>query len=338
MAIGLPEQAVLPMPMRELITPAAASDILRLTRAHNCNPRRLDPTHAQRLARDMVSGGWDDRIPEIISLCSHGACIQGQHRLEAVVISDLPRSFLVSRDVPHGAAANMDSGKARPMALALGLVGVERGRKEVCSTIRVLHLYDYERVDTPWSEWRGTKYTISEIVRFYEADYRDLPDFLSQMNILKTGLHAAPAASLASAYLISRGSTNANAALEFLEGLASGVNMDSSDPRWVLRRWFNNPSRPRRGSAISALQLGLVLKCWNLWAKGHTWELASMKPSERLPDVLPYTQASAQQDAAMARPRSFTPAPRRAPGLSSRNAAARTTAQAPLPLIRPASA
>ncbi|GAB7188676.1 hypothetical protein ATKI12_8507 [Kitasatospora sp. Ki12] len=47
----------------------------------------------------MADGGWDDHNPDVISLCSHGACLQGQHRLEAVVISQTTRSFLIVRNV-----------------------------------------------------------------------------------------------------------------------------------------------------------------------------------------------------------------------------------------------
>lgn len=298
------DPASLPSPVREVITPESASDILRLTHTHGCNSRRLDPTHAQRLARDMTAGHWDDLIPEVISLCSHGACLQGQHRLEAVVLSQIPRSFLVSRDVPHLSATRMDSGKARPMSLALGVLGVERSKKEVCAAVRMIHLYDTTRTTVPWSAWRSVKYTVSEILEPLQSRYRDLPDFLAQMNTLKNGLHAAPTASLASAYLVSRDSGDAAAAAEFLNGLASGANIDTTDPRWVLRRWFSSPSRPRRGTAISALQMGLILKCWNLWACEETWAIASMKPSERMPAVVP-AHGGQTPLASLPRPRSL---------------------------------
>ncbi|MGP3946520.1 hypothetical protein [Streptomyces sp. 6N106] len=276
----------LPAPMRETITPAAAAQILEKTRLHACNPRKLDPAHARRLARDMSSGGWDDHNPDVLSLCEHGAALQGQHRLEAVIISQIPRSFLVARNVPHTTATIMDCGKTRSAATALSLAGVEGHRKDISSTVRLLQLYDAERKQLPWPAWRSVTYTNAEIVRFFQVSYPELPDFLPMMTALKGGLYSAPAASLACAYLVYRDGGDTPLANDFFQSLVSGAHLDVTDPRWVARRWFSNPSRPRRGNTVSPLQLGLLLKTWNLWAAGGTWEIAYFRPNERMPDIV----------------------------------------------------
>lgn len=285
------DPAPLPVVKREEITPAIAAEILDATRMHGCNPRKLDPAHASRLARDMSSGGWNDHNPDVLSLCAHGAALQGQHRLEALIISQIPRLFLIARDVPHAAATAMDCGKSRSAATALSLAGVQTGRKDIASTVRLLQLYDTERMKTPWPMWRSVTYTNAEIVRLFSSAYADLVQYMPQMSALKSGLHSAPAASLTCSYLIHRDSQDPPLTADFLQGLVSGAHLDTSDPRWVLRRWFNNPSRPRRGSSVSPLQLGLIIKCWNLWAAGATWEVAYFRPNERMPDVLSVREA-----------------------------------------------
>ncbi|QQM40310.1 hypothetical protein [Streptomyces liliifuscus] len=278
--------APLPLPVREIVTPAAAAEILEKTRLHGCNPRKLDSSHARRLARDMSNGSWDDYNPDVLSLCSHGAAIQGQHRLEAVIISKTPRSFLVARDLPHQTATTMDCGKARSAATALSLVGVERHRKDISSTVRLLRLYDAERNKVAWPAWRSVVYTNAEIVRFFQSEYLDLPDFLPLMAALKSGVYSAPAASLACAYLVHRDGESTSHADDFFQGLVSGAHLDTADPRWVVRRYFQNPVRPRRGNTVSSLQLGLLLKTWNLWVSGGAWEMAYFRPNERMPEVV----------------------------------------------------
>ncbi|MFC8311232.1 hypothetical protein ACFUMJ_23520 [Streptomyces olivaceus] len=283
---AVPASVALPDLAREILTVAAATDILEKTRLHGCNPRKLDSSHARRLARDMCNGSWNDYNPDVLSLCGHGAAIQGQHRLEAVIISNIPRSFLVARDVPHGAATTMDCGKARSAATALSLVGVEGHRKDISSTIRLLQNYDVEREKVAWPAWRSVVYTNAEIVRFFQSKYPDLPHFLPLMTALKSGVYSAPAASLACAYLVHRDGGSASQAHDFFQGLVSGAHLDTTDPRWITRRYFHSPARPRRGNITSALHLGLLLKTWNLWITGQTWEIANFRATQRMPDIV----------------------------------------------------
>ncbi|MFF8449156.1 hypothetical protein ACF06Q_15880 [Streptomyces leeuwenhoekii] len=282
---AVPATVALPDLVREVVTPAAAAEILEKTRLHGCNPRKLDSSHARRLARDMCNGSWDDYNPDVLSLCTHGAAIQGQHRLYAVMISKTPRSFLVARDVPHGAATTMDCGKARSAATALSLVGVDGHRKDVSSTIRLLQNYDVERRKVAWPAWRSVVYTNAEIVRFFQSKYSDLPDFLPLMTAMKSGVYSSPAASLACAYLVHRDGGSTSHADDFLQGLISGAHLDTADPRWVVRRYFHSPARPRRGNITSPLHLGLLLKTWNLWVTGQTWEIANFRATQRMPDI-----------------------------------------------------
>ncbi|MCE3034592.1 hypothetical protein [Streptomyces sp. CMSTAAHL-2] len=281
-----PAAVALPDLVREVVTPAAAAEILEKTRLHGCNPRKLDSSHAQRLARDMCNGSWDDYNPDVLSLCSHGAAIQGQHRLEAVIISKTPRSFLVARDVPHRAATTMDCGKARSAATALSLVVVDKHRKDISSTIRLLQNYDVERNKVAWPTWRSVVYTNAEIVRFFQSKYSDLPDFLPLMTAMKSGVYSSPAASLTCAYLVHRDGGSTSRADDFFQGLISGAHLDTADPRWITRRYFHSPARPRRGNITSALHLGLLLKTWNLWVTGQTWEIANFRATQRMPDIV----------------------------------------------------
>ncbi|MFJ9928568.1 hypothetical protein ACIRU5_21385 [Streptomyces misionensis] len=315
-----PATAALPDLVREVVTPAAATEILEKTRLHGCNPRKLDTSHARRLARDMCNGSWDDHNPDVLSLCSHGAAIQGQHRLEAVIISKTPRSFLVARDVPHNAATTMDCGKGRSAATALSLVGVDGHRKDISSTIRLLRNYDVEREKVAWPAWRSVVYTNAEIVRFFQSSYSDLPDFLPLMTAMKSGVHSSPAASLACAYLVHRDGGSTTRAEDFLQGLISGAHMDTADPRWVVRRYFHSPARPRRGNITSPFHLGLLLKTWNLWVTGQTWEIANFRATQRMPDIL-HVNAPCPAQAQQA----FESASEDGPVIPRRRAAGRTT-------------
>lgn len=279
----------------QVITPVEARRRLLLTREAGCRPDPVDVDHARRLARDMACGDWDDANPVPLVLCSHGAVIRGVHRLHAVVISQVPRVFLIARDVPHH-VRYVPGGKARTAADALGAIGVVSHRKETAAAVQLVHLYDTERDTLPWTAWEHRRFTNAETVRLLRTRYPDLPQSVPTMTALRSGLRSTPPASLAAAYLITRvASSSGPAAADFFQGLIFAPRLEAGDPRSDLCAWFSAFGAAPRGKLASAHQVGLILTCWNAWAAGAAWEGAVFEPDDPMPAICRVTAAPAPE-------------------------------------------
>ncbi|GHI40066.1 hypothetical protein [Streptomyces violascens] len=93
--------SVLPEFTTRIVTPEDTAWLLLVTRETECRLDPVDEEHARRLAGDMVCGRWEDANPVSLALCSHQGVVRGLHRLHAVVLSQLPRAFLIAHNVPH---------------------------------------------------------------------------------------------------------------------------------------------------------------------------------------------------------------------------------------------
>ncbi|MYS33660.1 hypothetical protein GT025_05830 [Streptomyces sp. SID4920] len=276
---------MLPELTAQVITPAGARRILALTQQSGCRPDPVDMDHARRLADDMTCGAWDDANPAPLALCSHGAVIRGLHRLHAVVISQVPRGFLMARGIPHR-VRHVPGAKTRTAADALGALGVTSHRKEIAAAVHLVHLYEEQRDALPWEGWARRIFTNSETVRLLQSRYEDLPQFTPFMTALRSGLRSTPPASLAIAYLISQaGSSNRPLAGEFLQGLISASHLEPEDPRWDVRAWFLDHGVGARGRLASAHQLGLIITCWNAWIAGETRGEILFEPDDPMPGI-----------------------------------------------------
>jgi len=105
----------------ETITPKLAAEYL----THNTsNPRRLMDSVVRRYADDMKSGKWQSNGESIV-FSKNGELRDGQHRLEAVVLSGVTVQMVVVRGVEDGTTI-YDVGAKRNVAQAVGATRVEQ--------------------------------------------------------------------------------------------------------------------------------------------------------------------------------------------------------------------
>ncbi|WP_157876891.1 hypothetical protein [Streptomyces graminilatus] len=268
-----------------VITPDAARELLEFTRKTGCRPDPVDMDYARRLAHDMACGDWDEANVVPLALCSHGAVIRGLHRLQAVVISRVPRTFFIARDVPHR-VRYIPRGKARTAADALGVIGVATHRKMIAGAVHLVHLYESERDAVPWTAWDTRVFTNVETVRLLQTRYPDLPRSVPTMIALRSGLRSTPIASLTSAYLITHAVPELGPAVsEFLQGLISPSHLGLGDPRRDLHECLMTRDVTTGRRAVSAHQLGLIISCWNAWAIGAPWDDSEFGPDDSMPAI-----------------------------------------------------
>lgn len=121
----------------EMITPQKAEKLLRKMRENGIN-RSVKWSHVRKLARLMNSGEWNDKNPAAIYVDWDGNVIDGQHRLEAVILSGIPRTFSVTRNCDPDGFIGFDENARRTAADVYQMSGGSRYYKNIPTVARVI--------------------------------------------------------------------------------------------------------------------------------------------------------------------------------------------------------
>jgi hypothetical protein len=119
------------------ITPQLAKTWL----ARGGTNRALRQYHLHKLIRAMESGAWQDLNGETIILDTDGRVLDGQHRLHAVVATNVTiRSFVVA-NVDPAKRPSIDTGAGRQLADYLSMHGYTQSRN-LAATVTLLYLWE----------------------------------------------------------------------------------------------------------------------------------------------------------------------------------------------------
>lgn len=238
----------------EKITPELAGDWL----AHNTHNRPLREAHVQEIARALEAGEW--RLNgETIKFNSRGDLVDGQYRLNAIVMANRPAWSVIVRAAPNEAFETIDSGKRRSLGDALALAG-ETNCETLAATI-TLH-------------WRFLhRQMIGAIIRPTTATgmahLAEHPELRQAVLLGSRAAHKArcqPSLAAVAWYLFQQ--RDREAANDFLLQLAEGAGLSPNDPIYRLRERFIN-NRDARLKLSQAELLALTIKAWNYWRLGR---------------------------------------------------------------------
>lgn len=101
----------------ELISPEKAAEYLK----NNANNRPLGMGVVRNYAHQMKNGEWLPDVIDAIAFDTKGRLRNGQHRLQAVIMSGVTVPFLVQRNVPDVYFDYVDTGKVRKVSDILGI-------------------------------------------------------------------------------------------------------------------------------------------------------------------------------------------------------------------------
>ena len=100
------------------VTPEDAKEILKL----NTNNRNIRKKYVQHLASAILNNEWK-LTHQGIAISTDNVLLDGQHRLEAIVLADIPVVILVSTNVDKDSFKVIDNGAKRNIA---DLAGIEK--------------------------------------------------------------------------------------------------------------------------------------------------------------------------------------------------------------------
>lgn len=265
------------------VTPERAAEML----SHRDKQRKLSIHHAKRLAAAMERGEWIDGA-SVLVFDRDGYLIDGQHRLQAVILADVTMDFRVEMGVDPNYRYAIDTNIwPRSLPHLLQMEGVPNAIVFGTAT-KIIYRYLHDQslsgghTDLP-SQMRLLGFCKQRKTRLAESvtlAVRLKPDV--------TRLY--PVGSLAAMhYLFSH--IDSEMATWFFERLADGQGLAAKHPIYKLREYLRKAQgRPHAGRVPQRMVWALTIKAWNAVYSGNEmlqlrWITAGPK-AEPFPHIL----------------------------------------------------
>lgn len=206
----------------EVVTPDVARNWLSV----NTSNRSINKRLVDRLASQMKSGEFVTN-GEAIIFSDDNRLIDGQHRLNACVLSGVSFRSVVVRGVHHNAFYTIDTGSARTAADSLQIMG-NKNAAQLAAAAKAAIILSSEYPNF------GAFVPHSEIIDWIEknSDIRDWTAWFCSNS--KNRALAEPSLLISVAYLASHCFDNEKVRA-FFQSCHDGVGLEKNDPAYVLR-------------------------------------------------------------------------------------------------------
>lgn len=269
-----------PMPKieRVLLDPDAAHDIL----AGNHNNRTYTRGLIRRLAATITAGEYLFN-GQPIQVAADGTLLDGQHRLMACVLAQVPIDTLIIWNATLESQETMDLGKARTVADILRLRG-HKNQSAIAALSRRIALAEAYG-PTAALNALGREVSPGQVLRAAEL-LGDIPRYTSYAKSIADMLYFG---SGLTAYLIWwLDSIDRTDSEYFWEKLRTGEGLHEGDAIYALRQFGLHRTNAHRGSYTHKVQsAGVILKAWNKFRAGDVVKVLSFKPGGSRAEAFP---------------------------------------------------
>lgn len=264
---------------RMTISPEVAAQWIEKSKTHN---RRLRLAHVKQLAIDMASGTFALN-GETIIIATNGNILDGHHRLHACVRANVPFETFVVLGVDPETMPTIDTGDSRNRSDLMTFAG-ELHASKLCTTTKLVWLAERGRLKDAYIANRELGLTPQEHLAVLDRH----PDVRNHMNTGTSYYRQFPLIMLANyaffSYWLAR--YDKTLAESFLEAVASGENLEATDPAQLLRkRLINNATAKTKYRSIE--MLALVVKAWRYHATGTPVHQLRWNTTEAFPELDP---------------------------------------------------
>lgn len=240
------------------VTPEIAARWLQLNRRN----RTIKTRTVNQYVRDMVAGNWQI-TGEAVKFASDGSLIHGQHRLTAVVRSNVTVPMFVVRGLEPKAQQVMDTGAKRTASDALGISG-EKNTALLAATVRVA----INAVDGSLQRGKALDdVSHAHIMEFLENH----PELRERITEVKPYLHGSyvPSNAIGCYAYWRMNQIHPQQAIEFWRDACEKVGLRRGDPVIAMTEKFSNYARNRQ-QVPKHVQLSMIFRSWNARRDGRS--------------------------------------------------------------------
>lgn len=249
------------------ITPERAKLFLE----HNTENRRLSRSRVNKYLRDIQAGLWKLN-GESIKMSDRGVILDGQHRLEAIVLANMPVETVFISGIPHdhGVFETIDAGAPRSASDAMRLDGMKHPTL-IPAIVRAVADYDSGR------SWDRSMSHV-EVKSIIDSDYENLANAAKAAEEMKHVV--VPSVWGAFFYMASR--RWPESMINFHKQASQMVNIGSGSPVIALNKTLSQLPRKTRTDKISIIERCIV--AFNSYLQGQ--ELAKIRLSKKRAQIL----------------------------------------------------
>lgn len=230
----------------ETITPEIASKWLQ----NNVGNRPKSKNHIKQLADLMLEGKWKLN-GDAIRFAGENL-IDGQHRLEAVCLSQCSIESIVVRGIDPGCFDCIDAGKRRTTADTLGCMGFKNTTR-LAAMLTMIDRYVTSRLD------KSASYSNSEMEELAKK-YPDATSEIVNADRVRIKGVVHPSVVDSCRYLFAK---KDRAVMEqFMERVLKGAGINTGDPEYLLRERLIANSLAKSKLPKEYLMI-LFIKAWN---------------------------------------------------------------------------
>lgn len=240
--------------MRTTVTPANAANWLQ---RNNIN-RPVKRRQVAKYARDMANGDWQ-YTGDAIKFAPDGELVDGQHRLMAVVLSNVPIDTEVLYDIPREAQDVMDAGAGRTASDMLALRGMSHAT--TVGAAAKLGLGVEMGAERP-----GSVFVTHPEIRHWIEKHPGIHDSAALAVHLQRRADC-PGSVLAYTHLV-LSDIDSDQATQFWVDVADKVNLPYRDPALSLANRFAEQRR-NRAQTQKHVYLSLIYRAWNARREGR---------------------------------------------------------------------
>lgn len=265
------------------ITPESAKMMLE----KNTSNRPKSLARINSFAEQMKQGEWA-LTGESIIIADDGTLLNGQHRLEAVIVAGVAVSFFVIRGINKETFKYMDTGKNRSAGDVLAIAG-HANASNLASIAKAIIVYERDRVyfigkGSHVQDKARMGVTNADILAYVKENERLLRKCLNAADQYRKAFNAISMQKYGLLYYL-LGNVDTEDANKFLKKFTSGSNLPENSAILKLRDKFINAQLHHRPYNIK-VELGMIFKAWNLFRQGRDRGNINFNMEDDLPTLL----------------------------------------------------
>ena len=247
-----------------LVTPDLAAEILE---NHNSENRPFSQSNVAKLVKEINSGNWSFN-GEPISFNSKANVSNGQHRLQAIVLTGIALRFLVTTGLDPKSFATMDNGRKRTGSDVLAIAGVGN-YTTAASVCKFVYSFKNGNFGSVYRASESRTLTNTQIESYYTTltNVDESIKFGAAMSKKSNGLLKATILG-GFHYLLSE--IDEVLADEFLTKLSTGIDLKQGSPIISLRNRLLKSTTDDNYRITSETLMKLIAYSWEKFVKNET--------------------------------------------------------------------